>query len=51
MQIIDLVRANPEDKLLESVLGVGKDFVFSFSVFFDKTEIELQFGNINAECH
>ena len=42
VQIADLMRAEPSDELLEAVPGVGEDFMFSFAVWLNQTDIELR---------
>jgi len=41
VQIAGLMRVKPNGELFKTVAGIEKNFMLGFSVFFDKTDIEL----------
>jgi hypothetical protein len=47
---LDALLGEPLHQLLEAGRGVGKDFVAEFAALVDETDIELEFGDVNAKC-
>lgn len=54
MDALDPVFGEPPLELLKACDSVGKDFMLELATCVDETDIELQFGDVNAEhwfCH
>lgn len=47
---LDALLGEPLLELLEAGRVVRKDFMFKFAVKVDETNVELQFGDVDAQC-
>jgi hypothetical protein len=54
VETLDPLLGEPLTQLLEATCSVGKEFMLKFSFDADEANIELEFGDVNAEywlCH